>query len=67
MVLARLIETQIWHQPAFAGRVVGRTNKGTMASAITSIWKKAASPALDLKSNNSDPLRMSLVLFELLP
>ena len=38
-VLAKLMETQIWHQPVPAGRGL---RKGTLASTSTSVWEKAA-------------------------
>ena len=50
-VLARLMETQIWIQPA--GSVGKGLSKETVASACTSVGEKAASPALTLKSGNS--------------
>ena len=59
-VLARLMETQIWHPPACTGWFGGGLKKGTMASfvwdkllEITSVWEKAAPPAITLKLDNS--------------
>ena len=37
--------------------------RGTMASASTSVWEKAAPPALVLMTDNSGPPHMSLVPF----
>ena len=51
------------HPPAGSGGL----SKGTMASASTSVWEKAAPLALSLKPDNSVPPHMSLVPFELLP
>ena len=46
----------------------GGLSKGTVASACTSVWEKAAlPPALALMPDNSVPPHMSLVLFSLLP
>ena len=64
-VIARLMETLIWHLPA--GSVGGGLSKGTMASASTSVWEKAAFPALTLMPNNSFPTYMSVMPFKLLP
>lgn len=41
-------------------------NKGVMVTDSSSVWKRAAPPALTLKPDNSVPLDMSLVLFKLL-
>lgn len=46
MVLARLMETQIEHLPEFGHWVQGGLDRGTMASASTSIWEKGAPSAL---------------------
>ena len=51
-VLARLMETQIWHLPVPAGKGL---NRGAMASASTSVWEKAAPPALASEPDNSVP------------
>ena len=59
-VLSRLMETNIWHLP-----VGQRLCRGTMASAITSLWEKAATSALVLKSDNSVSPCTSLTTFEL--
>ena len=56
--LARLMETQIWHPSA--GSVQEGLSKGTVASASTSAWEKAA---LLLNPDTSVPLRISLVPF----
>lgn len=66
-MLSRLMEIQIWHPPVSAVWKGGRLNKGSMDSASTSVWEKAAPLALALKPDNSVPLFMSLVSFELLP
>ena len=63
-VLARLMETQIWHPPA--GSVEGVFSKGTMASANTSDQEKAAPLAPVLIPDNLVPPFTSLVPFELL-
>ena len=47
-VLGRLIETQIWPP---AGSMGAGLSKGTKASASTSVSKKAAAPALELREN----------------
>lgn len=58
----------ICHPPALVGcRGEEGFNKGTMAPASTSVWERAAPPALAPKPNNSDPPHISLVLLELLP
>lgn len=67
MMLARLMDTQIWHPPAHVLWVNESLNKGTMASASISIWNKVASSALSLNPDNSVPSHMSLVPFKLLP
>ena len=41
-------------------------NKGTVASASTSVWEEAAPPALAPKPNSSVPPHVSLAPFELL-
>ena len=64
-MLARFMETQICFPPA--GSVEGGLNKGKMASTSSSVWEKAASPDLALKSDNSVPSHMSLTPSELLP
>ena len=48
-------------------QLCGGLSKGTMASAGTSVWEKAALLAVSLKPDNSVPPRRSLVPFELLP
>ena len=50
-VLVRLMEPQIWHLPA--GSVGEKIRKETMTSASTSVWDKAALPALILKPDSS--------------
>ena len=45
----------------------GGLSRGTMASASTSVWEKAAPPALTKKPDNSVNACVSLVPFELLP
>ena len=65
MVLARLLEIQVWHPPA--GSVWGGLGKGMMASTSTSAWKKAAPPALTVRPDNSVPLHRFPVPFEMLP
>ena len=41
-VLARLMESQIWHLPAGSVAFLGRgLRRGTMASAHVSVWEKA--------------------------
>ena len=62
-MLSGLMETQIWHPPGPPGQGL---SKGTMASTGTSVWEKAAPPALAPKPDNSFPLPMSLVPCELL-
>ena len=59
------MESGIWHPRA--GSVGGGLSKGTMASASTSVWEKAAFPALTLMPNNSFPTYMSVMPFKLLP
>ena len=44
----------------------GGLSRGTMASASTSVWEKAAPTALALKSDHSFLPHLSLTLFELL-
>lgn len=44
----------------------GRLKKGTMASTSTSIWEKAATPALSLKPDFTVSHHIALVPFELL-
>ena len=58
-MIARLMEFQIWCPTARS--VVGGLRKGTMASASTSVWEKAAPPGFALKPDNSVPPQMSLV------
>ena len=50
-MIARLMETLIWHLPA--GSVGGGLSKGTMAYASTPIWEKIAPPTLVLIPDNS--------------
>ena len=40
-VLARLMESQIWYQPANSVALGEVFRKGTMASALLSVWEKA--------------------------
>ena len=41
-VLARLMESQIWHLPAVSVALLGgMLRKGTIASAHLSVWEKA--------------------------
>lgn len=42
------------------------SNKGTMGSTSTSVWKNSAPPALTLKLDNSVSTYMSLISFKLL-
>lgn len=67
VMLASLMETQIWHLPASVHRERGGLNKETMTSASTSIWEKVAPPALSLKPNNLVPPCMSLALLNCWP
>ena len=55
-----MMETQVWcrHSASVWG---GSLRKGTMASASTFIWKKAAPQALTLMPDNSVPPWLSLV------
>lgn len=66
MVLARLVETEIWWLSMSAHCVGGQLNKWTVASASTSIWEKASPPALTLKPDNSVPSHMSVALLKLM-
>lgn len=66
MVLARMMETEIWHHPVSARRERGVFNKKTMASTSPSIWEKVA-PLVALKPNDSVLPWVSLVPLELLP
>ena len=50
-VLARLIDSQIWHLPA--GSVRGGFRKGTVASVHLSVWEESCPPALTMMP---DPL-----------
>lgn len=59
-----VLETLIWPSPV---PTEGGLSKGATASASTCVWGKAAPPTLALEPDSSVPLRMSLVLFELLP
>ena len=59
------METQIWCPPA--GSRGERLIKGTVASASTYFWEKAAPPALTLMPNGSVPPCMSLVLLSCCP
>lgn len=64
MVLASLIEIQMWCLPEPAGWARGGLNQETMASASTSICDKAASPVLALKpeSQGSSESRLPILL-----
>ena len=64
-VIARLMESPVWHLPA--GSVRGRLRKSTMASASTSVWERAVPPALALMPDNSFSPCMSLMSFNILP
>ena len=60
----RLMETEIW---CLSSSSVGKgLRKGTTASASTSVWEKAAPPALALIRHFSSS-HLSLVPFKLLP
>ena len=61
-----MMETQVWcrHSASVWG---GSLRKGTMASASTFIWKKAAPQALTLMPDNSVPPWLSLVLLSCCP
>ena len=65
-MLTRLIETQILHLLSVQAGW-GEGSPRTMASTNTSVWEKAAPPALALKPDNSVSPHMSLVPFKLLP
>ena len=64
-VIARLMEIQVWHPPV--NSLWGKLSQGTMNSANTSLWEKAAHPVLTLLPYNLIPPCMSFVPFELLP
>ena len=50
IVLARVMESQVWHLPACSVTVGGGLRKTTMASIHLSVWKKAVSqPCLDTR------------------
>ena len=57
------METQIWC--LLASSVQRQLRRGIRTSASTSVWEKAAPPALTQMQENSVPTHMSLVLFEL--
>ena len=57
--VSQVQESQKWHSPASS--VGGGLIKGTSASASTSVWEKAAPPALTLMPNNSVPPHVSLM------
>lgn len=65
-VLAKLMETQIWHPPAPEGYVGEVFNKGTMAPASMLVLDRAAPLALMLKPDNLVQPHMALLLFEFL-
>ena len=67
-VLARLMESQIWHPPDGSVALWGKGLRiVTMASAHLSVWEKAVPPALALMPDTSVSPYMPLVPFKLLP
>ena len=60
-VVAKLMETELWHLPVEDG-----LSKGTTAFASTFVGEKDAPPTLVPEPENSLPLLMSLITFKLL-
>lgn len=66
LVLAKLIETQMWCPPASVSQKVGGINKEITPSASISVWEKAAPLPLAPKPDDAVPPYMYLAPFILL-